>query len=108
MSLCFGRCKEMPRGGGSRRARRRTYWLIVGSGAGRSGEFTIEDAEGGETLPVFGFEDEALLYLRLEELGEGWRARETTAGELICVLLRAGPGRVALDPWSSAGRRRAS
>jgi hypothetical protein len=48
--------------------------------------FTIEYAEGEETLPGFSFEDEAFLFLRLEEL--------------ICVLLRvrAGAGRMALDP----------
>ena len=32
---------------------------------------------GGRILPVFGFEEEAELFLRLGTLGDGWRARET-------------------------------
>lgn len=93
------------------RTRRLAYWLIVRSGTGQARAFaalTIEDTDGEETLPVFGFQDEALLYLRLGRLGPGWRARETTAGELGALLLhpRAGVKRVALDPLPGfLGRR---
>ena len=49
-------------------------------------------------MPVFGFREEAELFLGAS--GGGWRARETGSGELISAL--HGPcrdvGRVALDP----------
>jgi hypothetical protein len=53
-------------------------------------------------LPVFSFEEEAQMFLRLGgyEGDDGWRARESCAGELVSVLL--GPcldaKGVALDP----------
>ena len=55
---------------------------------------------GEEALPVFSFEDEARMFLRLEALGNTWRVRVTAAGELTSVLfsLCAGVGRVVLDP----------
>ncbi len=60
---------------------------------------TITLASGEEALPVFGFEDEAAMFL---ELGtwSGWRIMETTAGELVSALscLCAGVDRVVLDP----------
>ncbi len=53
-----------------------------------------------EALPVFSFEEEAEMFLRLEALEEGWWTRETTAGELISLLYGpcAGVRRIALDP----------
>jgi hypothetical protein len=54
----------------------------------------------GEVLPVFGFKEEAEMFLRLGVSGTGWRVRETTRGELVSVLYA--PCRdvrlVALDP----------
>jgi hypothetical protein len=52
-------------------------------------------------LPVFSFEEEAEMFLRLGNYdGGSWRARESSAGELISVL--CGPCKdvrgVALDP----------
>ncbi len=53
-------------------------------------------------LAVFGFEEEAEMFLRLGgREGDGWRAREIGVGELVSVL--DGPscadvGSVALDP----------
>jgi hypothetical protein len=57
-------------------------------------------ARGGEALPVFSFEDEANMFLRLGALGDDWRARETVGGELVSVLCGpcAGVDRVVLDP----------
>jgi hypothetical protein len=51
-------------------------------------------------LPVFSFEEEAEMYLGFEASGDGWRIRETRAGELTSVLLGccAHVGRVILDP----------
>jgi len=54
-----------------------------------------------KVLPVFSFEEEAEMFLRLGGYdSSGWRARESCAGELVSVLL--GPcldvEGVALDP----------
>lgn len=55
---------------------------------------------GQEALPVFSFEDEARVFLRLGVFGSDWRPRETATGELISVLysLCAGVDSVVLDP----------
>jgi hypothetical protein len=51
-------------------------------------------------LPVFSFEEEAEMFLRLGGYDGAWRARESSAGELVSVL--CGPCKdvkgVALDP----------
>jgi hypothetical protein len=59
----------------------------------------INLASGEEALPVFSFEDEARMFLELGA-SDGWRVRETAAGELTSVLFGpcAGVRRVALDP----------
>jgi len=61
---------------------------------------TTNLARGGEALPVFSFEDEANMFLRLGAFGDDWRARETAGGELVSVLCGpcAGVDRVVLDP----------
>ncbi len=80
--------------------RRSAFWLIAKPGAGPTEALVVEIGDGEQALPVFSFEEEAQLFLHLEELGVGWRARETTAGEVISVLF--GPyarvERVVLDP----------
>ena len=62
---------------------------------------TIESG-GEQALPVFSFEEEAELFVRLGAsfAGGGWLARETGAGELVSLLLGplSGVERVALDP----------
>jgi hypothetical protein len=62
--------------------------------------FTLGSDDDKETLPVFSFEEEAETFLRLGEMETGWRARETTGGELFSLLHGpcAGVKRVALDP----------
>jgi hypothetical protein len=82
------------------RAPRRPLWLIANRENGQMGVFTLGSDDDKETLPVFSFEEEAETFLRLGETGTGWRARETTAGELISLLHGpyAGVKRVALDP----------
>lgn len=51
-------------------------------------------------MPVFSFEEEAELFLRLSVSSTGWRVTQTTAGDLTSVL--HGPcadvEKVALDP----------
>jgi hypothetical protein len=61
---------------------------------------TVDLASGEEVLPVFSFEEEARAFLRLGTWRTGWQARETTAQELVAVLLRPNVGieRVVLDP----------
>ena len=57
-------------------------------------------ASGPTALPVFGFEEEAGLFLLLAAVGRGWRVWEAEAQTLDSMLrgpLR-GVERVALDP----------
>ncbi len=76
-----------------------TYWLIAKVENGRMEALTV-DGGGGEALPVFSHEEEAELFLCLGETGDGWRARESSAGEVVSLLFGpcAGVGSVALDP----------
>ena len=76
-----------------------TYWLIAKVENGPMEALTVEGARG-EVLPVFGHEEEAELFLCLGGLGEGWRVRESSAGEIASLLFGpcAGVGSIALDP----------
>jgi hypothetical protein len=82
------------------RAAPRSLWLISNHENGRTEVFTIHTGTGRETLPIFSHEEEAETFLWLGSPGAGWRARATTAGELVSLLY--GPcaevGKVALDP----------
>lgn len=73
------------------------YWLIVVREGFRMRVCTVG---GGDKMPVFSRESEAASYLRGAGLEGGWRARETSVGELASLLL--GPysdvSRVLLDP----------
>ena len=79
------------------------WWLIAKTENGRV-EFlttTARDEEGGETLPVFGYEEEAEMFLHLGGYGDdGWRARESSIGEIVSVLCGpcSGVEGVSLDP----------
>ena len=78
--------------------KKRTIWVLA-----RDEDIdlmTLSDGDGGEALPVFGFEQEARLFVRLLGREEEWRIRETTVGELTPLLHGpyAGIGKVALDP----------
>jgi hypothetical protein len=77
----------------------RPFWLIANYQSGGTEVLRINLASGEEVLPVFSFEDEAGIFLELGA-SDGWRVRETAAGELTSVLLGpcAGVRRVALDP----------
>jgi hypothetical protein len=83
--------------------RRPRWWLIAKTEYGRV-EFltaTARDEDGGETLPVFGYEEEAEMFLHLGGYGDdGWRARESSTGEIVSVLYGpcSGTESVALDP----------
>jgi hypothetical protein len=82
--------------------RRSRWWLLAKTENGRV-EFltTARDEDGGETLPVFGYEEEAEMFLHLSGYGDdGWSARESSSGEIVSVLCGpcSGAGSVALDP----------
>ena len=85
-------------------ARRARYWTITREGSSHSEVSTIDPDGFGESLVVFGFEEEAWLFLSLGEMGEGWQARETTAGELVSMIYGpfASINRVVIDPLPGA------
>jgi hypothetical protein len=63
-------------------------------------EALIADCGGEQALLVFSGEDEAEMFVWLAGAFEdGWRVRETSAGELVSILYGpcAGVGMVALD-----------
>jgi hypothetical protein len=82
------------------RAARPPYWLTTRQENSRMDLLTVGLASGEEVLPVFSFEEEARAFLRLGTWGTGWQARETTAQELVSILLgpSVGVDRVVLDP----------
>ena len=82
---------------------RRPLWILTSYQHNQMQPLTLDPDGDGGFLPVFSFEEEAQAFLQLlgeEGKGTGWRIRETTAGELISVLLGlcAQVKRVALDP----------
>jgi hypothetical protein len=78
---------------------RRPFWLIAKDRPGGMEVLSIVLASGEVALPVFSFEDEAMMFLELGALG-GWRARETADGELVSVLCGpcADARKIVLDP----------
>ena len=63
-----------------------TRWLIAREDNGRLEPLCIESSEA-RVLPVFSYEEEAEMFLRLGGYAcdDGWRARETSADELVRV-----------------------
>jgi hypothetical protein len=88
---------------GSSRApgRRNSYWLITKRRRGRVDLLTMRLADGRSVLPVFSFEEEAALFLRLGVQGS-WQIRRAEAGELVSLLycLCREVELVVLDPVS--------
>jgi hypothetical protein len=77
-----------------------TRWMVARDGGGRLEPLCVR-AGLSKVLPVFSFEEEAEMFLHLGGYADsGWRARESSAGELVSVL--CGPCAdvegVALDP----------
>jgi hypothetical protein len=77
-----------------------SYWLIAEKQNNRIEVLTIRTDDEQETLPVFSSQEEAKIILRFGGLTGGWRARESSVGELVSVLSGACAGvkKVALDP----------
>jgi hypothetical protein len=83
----------------SRRRPSSTFWLVVRH-EDRRMEVLMVGCSGEQALPVFSGDGEAEMFVWLEGAFEdGWRVRETSAGELVSILYGpcAGAGRVALD-----------
>jgi hypothetical protein len=84
----------------SRRRPSSTFWLVVRH-EDRRMEVLMVGCSGEQALPVFSGDGEAEMFVWLEGAFEdGWRVRETSAGELVSILYGpcAGVGRIALDP----------
>jgi hypothetical protein len=81
--------------------RRPRWWLIAKTENGQI-EFltTARDEYGGKTLPIFGYEEEAQMFLYLGGYGDDWSVRERSTGEIVSVLCGpcSGAESVALDP----------
>jgi hypothetical protein len=81
---------------------KRPHWLIVKDLISGMDVLTVDLGNGGEAPAVFGFEEEARMFLDLglKPPGEGWRTRQTSAGEMVSVLYGfcSGAKWVALDP----------
>jgi hypothetical protein len=75
-------------------------YLIARREGTRLEVLTLCAQAGGEALPVFETEGTALAFLRSGGLGGGWRVRESTAGELVSLLVGHLPrvDLVVLDP----------
>ena len=89
-------------GGTGARTRFETSWLIVrddlGAGGGPPEVLTLGSEVDERILPVFSFEEEALLFLRFCGFGGGWHASKSRIADLASVLSDACPDvrRVAL------------
>src|ERR687893_2265959 len=77
-----------------------SYWLIAEKRNNRLEALTIRTGCEQETLPIFSSEEETELFLRFGGVAGGWRARQSSAGELVSVLSGpcTGVKKVALDP----------
>jgi hypothetical protein len=77
-----------------------SYWLIAEKRNSRLEVLTFLPGGEQETLPVFSSEDEAEVILRFGDVTGGWRARESSAGDLVSLLSGpcTGVRKVALDP----------
>src|SRR5919112_4290719 len=76
------------------------WWLLAKDGDFGAGKL-VAHCDGEKALPVFSGEGEAEMFVWLGGAFEdGWRVRESSAGELVSILYGpcAGVGSVALDP----------
>jgi hypothetical protein len=79
----------------------RVFWVVFAGEPRLTQPLTMSLGRGNEALAVFSHEEEAEMFLRsLSLAGEGWRARETSAGEAVSLLYGpcCGAKSVVLDP----------
>ena len=88
--------------GSSRPRSHSSWWLLARHRDGQTEVLTLT-CSGYEMLPLFGFREEAEMYLQIEELDDVWQIRKTSAGELLSVLTGpyASVRSVAIDPYPS-------
>lgn len=86
--------------GAIRTPKRSSYWLLVRDGDNDLEILATGLSSGKQALAVFSFEEEAEMFLCLRNSGDGWRTRETAAGELLSLFhtLLEGVSCVTLDP----------
>ena len=86
-----------------------SYWLITKRATSKMDVLTVRVDSSGEALAIFGFEEEARMFLELRPAAseEGWCVRQTSMGEIVSVLY--GPcsdaKKVVLDPVPEVGRK---
>jgi hypothetical protein len=76
-------------------------WWMLAKADNLGADVLLANCDSEQALPVFSGEGEAEMFVWLGgAFEEGWRVRETSAGELVSILYGpcAGVGRVALDP----------
>ena len=76
-------------------------WWMLAKDDDLGAEVLLADCSGEQALPTFSCKGEAEMFVWLGgAFEEGWRVRETSAGELVSILYGpcAGVGMVALDP----------
>jgi hypothetical protein len=80
----------------------RPLWIITCYQNNQLNMLTIDPASNGGFLAIFSFKEEADMFISLLEDNEkdGWHSKQTSAGELVLLLLGpcAGVRWVALDP----------
>ena len=91
------------RAGSSRSCSHSSWWLLARHRDSQTEVLTLT-CNGYEVLPVFGFREEAEMYLQIEMLDEDWCVRKASTGELLSVLSGpyAGVRSVTIDPYPSA------
>jgi hypothetical protein len=96
----FSAAETSPREAGSREGPSRPWYLIARREGNRLEVLTLAAQPRGETLPVFTSAGAARGFLRRGGAGEDWRARESSAGELISLLVGHLPrvDRIVVDP----------
>jgi hypothetical protein len=90
--------------GATERSFEHSRFLIARRGAKDSDVLVLRLPSGQTTLPVFGSEEEAGMFLWLETTGEGWRVVEISEGGLVTLLRDscAGVRRIA-HPFAASG-----
>lgn len=77
------------------------FWVVFADECRLTCPLTLSLEGGKEALAVFSHQEEADMLLRwFETVGEGWRIRQTSAGEVVSLLYGpcCGVNTVALDP----------
>ena len=87
----------------------RPHWLITKYDHSKMNALTIRLSGDREALAIFGFEEEAEMFLHFRgaALEDGWSVRQTSVGELVSVLYGpcANAKKVVMDPAPEVGKR---